>query len=235
MISLKKIIKVMILILVIIGSIFVFSGYHTYKEALKTENWPSVTGTIIETRVIRNNIRYSTSYSPYIKYSYVVENKQYINTVIYSGNMSLTGSYETIKDFIDEYPNNSQVMVYYNPNSPQDSVLIPGATAGHFAMIGTGIFVFAISIVLAFILIIMTIFGLIFHKKTVNEDLIPLVENMTNDNNIDNNRTMEYVTENHKKQNDNIINIDQKYCSNCGEPNPKDAIFCTTCGTKFIN
>ncbi len=235
MTSSKKVGKIIILVGLLFGVLFANVGYSTYKKAVETENWPSVMGIVLESRVIEDTQDTDTSYQPYIKYSYVVDNKQYINTVIYPGDIINSGSYDSIKNFVDKYPERSQVPVYYNPNNPQDSVLIPGVSTGHIIILGIGIFFLVLSIILTVVIFL----GIRFSNRNKEDnntyDTVIPDRNVYYDNT--ENNMVTNTSDNNLPESDLIdnsnINTNGKYCPNCGFLNPNEAIFCTNCGNKI--
>ena len=70
------------------------------------------------------NIRSGDSFEPYVKYSYVVAGKSYINDKISPVNY-LTEDENAARKAIAPYWVNAAVNVYYDPNDPSRSVLEP--------------------------------------------------------------------------------------------------------------
>ena len=89
----------------------------------------------------------STSYEPYIKYAYSVgggecENDKFTSAVT-SGIRDPSGA----EDILRGYPVGSQVAGFYNPLSPEDSVLVPGGSRGNVYFLLIGFVIFAVGVI----------------------------------------------------------------------------------------
>ncbi len=103
---------------------------------MSRKKWPTVSGTIIHNEVIERRM-----YIPVIFYKYRV------NAINYTGKstMQVPGfgmkssrkevAYKTISD----HQTGNSVMVFYNPDNPQDSRLKPGPTWSEFNRFSLGI------------------------------------------------------------------------------------------------
>ena len=108
-----------------------------------SKKWPSVQGTVLESRVIeRKNFStkravatHSTIYEAHILYGYKVGNRSYTSNRICFGPPD-----EGAGELVKKYPVGKVVRVYYDPNDPGNSVLEPGSkTSGNLILIGLGI------------------------------------------------------------------------------------------------
>ncbi len=90
--------------------------------------WPTITGTIIASRVYSHH-RYEdeTLYRADVTYEYSVDSQYYV-----SDNLDFQASVSTdrnqAKDMVNKYPSGMVVLVYYDPDNPENAVLIPGCT-----------------------------------------------------------------------------------------------------------
>lgn len=96
--------------------------YQHIRYSHKEENWPSVEGVVVSSVVNKqlNNLTYH--YKPFIKYTYVVGNEQYDGTYY----QAISNGYldeESALKIIKPYPEGTKVIVHYNPNNPDESVL----------------------------------------------------------------------------------------------------------------
>jgi len=73
----------------------------------------------------------STSYEPYIKYSYSVGGRECENDKLTSAVTSGIRDPAGAEDILRGYSVGSQVAVFYNPLTPEDSVLVPGGSRGN--------------------------------------------------------------------------------------------------------
>ncbi len=99
-------------------------------------NWPTTSGQVVETKVTSHTSTSSsgsgrsratsstTSYVPWVLYRYSVGGLELENHKV----QTMT-SYDTraeAKQVIEQYPVDSTVTVYYKPDDPDKSVLVPG-------------------------------------------------------------------------------------------------------------
>ena len=97
---------------------------HNGKASL---SWPTCIGTVTKTEVKRNSggRNLHPDFVPKITYSYSVSERQYTGDRHAFGTQSFSERGDAQK-IVDEYPVNSEVTVYYSPNHPETSVLLPG-------------------------------------------------------------------------------------------------------------
>jgi hypothetical protein len=112
---------------------FIFEAAGNGREAV---NWPTTSGQVVETKVTshtstsssgsgRNRTTSSsTSYVPWVLYRYSVSGLELENHEV-----QIMTSYDTREEAMlvtDEYPVGSTVAVYYKPDDPGISILVPG-------------------------------------------------------------------------------------------------------------
>ena len=122
------------LILLISG---VFTGIYAigiFFSAKESENWPSETGIIIQSDIIRRSNEGRVTYYPKIEYEYIVDGKKFANKDIFVGGMGEGGNESKAESIIELYPVGKQAPVYYDPEKPQVSALIIGINYGHYFM-----------------------------------------------------------------------------------------------------
>ena len=95
----------------------------------KTLEWPGVMGTIIYSDVEKQGMNTSgfgspnTVYQPKVKYAYEVNGRKYINKVIKPcGNLAISIPGRA-QQTIQQYQKGDEVMIFYNPDKPQESCL----------------------------------------------------------------------------------------------------------------
>jgi hypothetical protein len=114
-------------VFVLFGFGFVGMGcFHLYT-ANASLSWLTTEGTITRSE------RYKST--PDISYDYTVEGKQYTGGTYQYGALHTRGRTEQI---VAQYSVGTVVKVYYSPQSPEKSVLIPGAGVGAYIGIGFG-------------------------------------------------------------------------------------------------
>ncbi|MBI2499233.1 DUF3592 domain-containing protein [Candidatus Woesearchaeota archaeon] len=115
------------IIFIIIGLIFFISAIINILRGYSSKNWPSVQGKIIHSDIqIQRDIRHGPNYSPTILFEYFINGTKYFSNRISFGGTS-TGLIG-IQRILIKYPVGSDVLVYYNPQKPQISILEPGIT-----------------------------------------------------------------------------------------------------------
>jgi len=113
----------------IVGAILIafttFAAYtrvHDYQLAKRSEHWPTTLGTIVSHCIHTSSSRYSTSYSPAIKYSYRVNEKDYTSDTVRYPSVRFN-KYSQAAEFVSKYPIYSRVSIYYDPANPSLSCL----------------------------------------------------------------------------------------------------------------
>ena len=106
---------------VLAGLIAIISGLRNVLRALASKRWPQVHGQITEVKSVFTN----DVYSPEIRYEYVVNGHAFTGNTITIGDFCSSSPSYT-KRVLARYPLDSTVLVSFNPEQPQDSVLEPG-------------------------------------------------------------------------------------------------------------
>ncbi len=109
---------------VFIGLVILWYGDTSYRQSQASLSWTPVMGKVITSKVIVQEDEDTDCYIDDIKYSYVVENKEYRNTNVAIGSGSCDES--EANDSVKKYPAQSEVEVFYDPNQPESSTLEPG-------------------------------------------------------------------------------------------------------------
>lgn len=106
------------LLAILTGLALIGLGLWMRKQSLASQNWPSVKGEILISQVDDHNLE---DMRPNIVYSYTAQGQALKGTrIAYSGYNANRASIEKI---VARYPANTPVTVYYNPQSPSQSVL----------------------------------------------------------------------------------------------------------------
>lgn len=121
----------------ILGIVFIISGWMVHKhfsepmvkEAEASENWPTTSGIITYSDITQyTNNEGNIMYSNVINYEFTIDNKSYIgDRISLSSNGESTSSLGEVKKALLKYPVNATVLVYYDPELPNNAVLEPGA------------------------------------------------------------------------------------------------------------
>jgi hypothetical protein len=129
--------------------------YVLHSKASASKNWSRVEGTVIKSRVEEKKRTSSSgggssgprghgssssstsvyyTYRPVVSYSYVVDGKNYDNDRI---NFRQDDEYKHrrgkrhAQKIVSRYPEGSKITVYYDPEDPQEAVLVSGDTETH--------------------------------------------------------------------------------------------------------
>lgn len=101
--------------------------FRTKKKTKKSMTWPSVEGKITGQRVEREEVfdddGLCVVYRPEVYYHYIVDEISYTGSRIDFGNVPSFGARKKAEAYLEPYPEEQVVTVFYNPDDPQDAVL----------------------------------------------------------------------------------------------------------------
>lgn len=110
------------------GALALLWGLCNYADdvrmAFNAANWPTVQGKIISSDSVRGCGK-GSSYYPQVHYQYVVDGKAYASQRIAFGNAGC-GSNSSAQAIASRYVVNDVVLVHYNNDAQNESVLIVG-------------------------------------------------------------------------------------------------------------
>ena len=107
--------------LVLLGLYFLTNAIKNFKDFEQSQTWPATSGIITKSDVWRPKAT-SAHHVWSVEYSYTVNGKKY------NGNRAAlyTPLHEDIQEWQKGRQENDTTEVYYNPDAPQESVLITG-------------------------------------------------------------------------------------------------------------
>jgi len=117
--GIKKAVIIVILAL-IIGGVVTFTKKNIKKD--KVENWPSVEGTVLYSKIRIETKGLKERYFPFIGYKYTVDSKEYKGSTRgfwSSGYLNKTAA----QSVIAKYTEGVKVTVHYDPENPAKSIL----------------------------------------------------------------------------------------------------------------
>jgi len=130
---------------IILGAISVFIHIRKSRVIKASLNWPTTIGVILHSYYFRASSSHETSHAD-IGYYYVVNGDKYE-----SSRISIIDEYPD-KELLDKFKKGNKVEVYYDPEHPERSVLIPGGNFNFYVnlfivilplfVVGIGVFVF---------------------------------------------------------------------------------------------
>jgi len=133
-------------------------GIQEIIGASASKTWSTVNGTVIRSRIEKSEQRTSRSsgtsittysYQPDVTYRYTVNNTTITGQRISWGQVT---NREMAEDIILKYPLNKEVVVYYDPADPEQSVLVPGYSGGLLFMPSLGLAVIASGLLSIFVI-----------------------------------------------------------------------------------
>ncbi len=119
------------IILVALTAWLLWASFHSASpivEAYRARTWPTATGMITSSRVEVGCGR-GTSHYPKVEYRYEANGRVRVGNRIAFGNVGC-GSRTSAQEVAEKYTPGHQVVVYYDPKFPEQSVLLVGAVFG---------------------------------------------------------------------------------------------------------
>ena len=99
---------------------FVRDGYRQ----LQAIYYPQTRGVVVESAIHTNHDSESTTYCPYVRYTYSLGDRHYTNDRYRYGDMGTQG--DRSQRIVDAFPAGKQIDVHYRATDPADSVLLVG-------------------------------------------------------------------------------------------------------------
>jgi hypothetical protein len=115
-------------IFVIAGLVFLGFSIAELVHARASLSWSSCEGTVTHSEVERSNHE-GVTYGVSIHYDYIVADQPYTSNQYCFSPFESSNSHSAMQ-IVAEHPVGSTVKVYYAPDSPEKSVLVPGPTRG---------------------------------------------------------------------------------------------------------
>jgi hypothetical protein len=134
---------------ILVGGVFLIIALVSRSKAKTAQGWPTVTGTIISSQVQEHADfdadagSTSTSYLPFVQYTYTVNGVPYTGARIGFGANQFDR--KTALRKAEQYPAGCATPVHYDPANPQSAVLEAKAAASKvFLIIGLVFVVFGV-------------------------------------------------------------------------------------------
>jgi hypothetical protein len=111
-----------------VGIISFLVGWNSMKKNQAAAAWPTVKGKIISS-VLESYISYddegdaTTMYRPVITYEFEVDGEVYTSTQVRVSGFAASNLERSQRKKLAAYPEGGEVVVHYNPYSPQDALL----------------------------------------------------------------------------------------------------------------
>ena len=136
--------SIIVALFVITGLLVTTWGIIIIVKARKTQQWPNVTGVIVESNFDTDN----SDLLPQIAYSYIVGGQSYRRSMEFSADISPTQEFST--SYVEKYPLGTKVQVYYHPDNPQRATLEPGLGKGDWLVVAIGLITLLFGILFLF-------------------------------------------------------------------------------------
>ncbi len=146
------------LILFGVSAWLLMPGVREFKLARASRRWPSVLGKVISANVIYQapintdmDSHYRRgSYRPVIEYAYAVNGKNYRANHRVFGDESVAYTISSRAEaIVNNYPQEREVQVYYDPATPGNAVLEPGKIGTVLTALVAGVVCLTIGLLLA--------------------------------------------------------------------------------------
>jgi hypothetical protein len=119
-------------------------GTYPYIQRIvagnKSKTWTPVPGTIVSSTMEKSSSRSGPIFTPDVKYEYAVGDELMVGNLIKFGGVDDTFD-DNVEKYLIKYKKGKKVVVYYNPNHPQESVLEPGINTSMWYGTGLGLLV----------------------------------------------------------------------------------------------
>ncbi len=131
-------------VIILFGLCAIFVFFYFNKLANTSESWLPIPATIIEQRMLvsKSDASMSRNQSYMIKFKYSINDKEYFSNKIQFFGQSLSSSEQLQKRFQDK----TEVTAFYNPNSPEQAVLIKGGARKNYPIIVLGLFFICVGV-----------------------------------------------------------------------------------------
>lgn len=128
-------------VIICLGVFAVTFCAYQLRLAVDSKTWPRTQGTVLKSYVAPFGMGARGDYMATIIYKYTINGQVYKShrlSVIQTASKQLT----SLRGFVAEHPEGTQVTVYFSPNDPSLSVLVPGLTdtVEDYSMLIVGIF-----------------------------------------------------------------------------------------------
>lgn len=118
------------------GALALWGAFRVSGDIKRGRSWPTTQGKVLERRVGEPmGTSRGRSFIPVVKYTYVVDGKEYTNDQVYLIKRS-GGMHDKMQKLVDSFPD--PVPVHYNPKNPAESYLISNPTSTSWLLVGFG-------------------------------------------------------------------------------------------------
>lgn len=124
-----------------IGLFIIFTTWPKVKPGYDCKNWPTTKGVILEAevqKVLRGDE--VDSYEPALKYSYEIAGvKRASSRITFNAKTMSFKSRDEANAFLSKYQVGTEIAVRYDPQHPEEAVLIAGHDSGRLTFLAVGV------------------------------------------------------------------------------------------------
>jgi len=135
-------------ILAVIGIILIIHFTYIFWLSKRNRNWKTTEGEVISSKTQESYFDEGAMYKAVIQYKYVIREKEYFSKRIFNGDYIGKNFSKSIKTLVNKYVKGEKILVYYDPQHPNQSVLETGVHAVIYRELFAGIFLVALSVIL---------------------------------------------------------------------------------------
>jgi hypothetical protein len=124
------------------GVFCILWAFIEFREGQQSLSWPVAEGIVYSAHIeTHHDDEGGVSYSPRIAYHYSVTSNTYSGNRIRAvkGTDAAGRNYSKTKLLVDSHQPGSTVRVFYNPNQPESSVLVPGSVGRTLGLLVGGV------------------------------------------------------------------------------------------------
>lgn len=123
------------------GMLFIILFFCIYYQTRKSLRWSTTRGRILSSSISSWNMSGEVEklHEAKIEYQYEVDGKLYSSKRVYYGDWLATSSSSYVKRITEEYGIKPNCVVYYDPQKPQNAVLIKGITPPVYSLLAFGL------------------------------------------------------------------------------------------------
>jgi hypothetical protein len=146
--------------LTIFGVVWTGIAVYLARRSRRSELWLQTTGTVLTAEVRKTTdshgsvgirVGYTTTYEPHIRYAYSVGGRSFENDTYALAVQTSIPEAAGAEAIVREYSVGYSVVVFYDPDSPEDSALVRGGSKGNTFFLAIG-FVCIVSGILGMLL-----------------------------------------------------------------------------------
>ena len=131
-----------------IGIIFIVHFTYIFILSKRNKSWKITEGEIINSKMQESYFDEGAMYKAVIQYKYIIGEKEYFSNRVFHGDYIGKNFSKSVKTLINKYVKGATVLVYYNPQHPNKSVLETGIHPVIYRELIVGILFLLLSIVM---------------------------------------------------------------------------------------